>query len=84
MALTVDDRHTEVLGPRRREVIYVTSDATTAGTVASLIQNPQHVSVVGVDGSPTPADIQATVSGKTVTVTNPDTDESYRIAVEGF
>lgn len=87
MALTVTERFTEVFGPRKRETIVVSSDATEASaTTTSLLANPQRASVVGVNGTATPTDLSANVTSgsRTITVNNPNVSENYRITVEGF
>lgn len=84
MALTVTENWTEVLGPRKREIVILSSDSTDNDTVVSLLQNPQRVSISGVNGTATPTDLSATVSGRTVTVANPNASEDYRLVIEGF
>lgn len=84
MALTVTERWIEVNGPRKREVVIISSDGTAAGTVAARIQNPLRASIIGVNGTATPTDITATISSRTVTVTNPNASENYRLVIEGF
>lgn len=83
MALTVDERFQEVATRPKREIIYVTSSNTDAGTVETLLAGARHVSITGADGSVTDTGVSVSVSGKTITVSDPDAS-TYRIVVEGF
>lgn len=84
MALTETTRWTVVEGPIKREVIIVTSDSTDSDTLVSRLANPDYVSIVGANGTATPSDITVSESSRTLTVTNPNASETYRITVEGF
>lgn len=84
MALTVTERWTEVNGPRKREVVILSSDSTDNDTVVSRLQNPLRASISGVNGTATPTDLSATISNRTVTVANPNASENYRLVIEGF
>lgn len=83
MALTENKRFTFVQGPRKQEVIVVTSSNTDTATVSTTIQNPEYVTITGANGSPTASDVQVDVSGRTITVTAPDA-EDYLITAYGF
>lgn len=84
MALTVTDRFSVVEGPIKRESIFISSSNTDAGTVESRFQNPKYVSIGATNGTALAADLTVSASGKTLTVTNPNADETYVIQVWGF
>ena len=85
MALTVADRYTAVEGPKKRETIHVVSDAAVASaTVDSNLANPEYVTIQGTNDTILAADTSANVSGKTITVTQPNDAETYALTVFGF
>jgi hypothetical protein len=85
MALTENNRWISVQGPVKVERIHVTSDGTDEDTIATLIQNPITTSIKSVNtdlaGTADPA--STTVSGKTITVYDPNAQD-YVITAEGF
>ena len=85
MALTVNRRYIAVLGPVKKEFVHITSDGTDDDTLASLLQDPQTVSITSINtdlgGTADPA--SATLSGKTATLRDPAAQD-YLVEFVGF
>lgn len=82
MPVTINPDHGRMLsnsGPLRKEVIHVTASGTS-GSVVSLLPDP-YVAVVGGENGSQSGTATASISGKTVSLSNLTDTETYRVEI---